>query len=362
MEARRSQNRAKNLNFSRLRHENTPGIAYERIRNQDLLWEFRCPHCKTEFKSTKVPHSKPCVKKIGYYERENGQTRVGRYLCLSCKRSFSSSTRNLLKYTKRRDLASDIYLRLSGHSTQRRTALELNVSRGTIARYCVLLGRLAMREHAHWMKTSFIIQGAGQIAGFQFDEMSSFEHSKYKSLSIAVAVEAKTLNIVGFSVSKCPPQKHYTGHAQVLYGARKNQRTRGIRQLIAGVSPFLANSFVVETDQCPIYSKLIKSMPRGEKQSTHVSYKSRKAIASGFGEVKVGYKDPLFPVNHSCAMLRANASRLIRKTWSTTKKRTRLYYHLAIVIHFINRVLIPLRKKMNMNPSEMVRDTVNWAT
>ena len=43
------------------------------------------------------------------------------------------------------------------------------------------------------------------------------------------------------------------------------------------------------------------------------------APASGQGELKKAGKDPLFCINHTFAMLRANINRLIRKTWCTTK-------------------------------------------
>ena len=48
------------------------------------------------------------------------------------------------------------------------------------------------------------------------------------------------------------------------------------------------------------------------------------------GELKKRGKDPLFYINHTLAMLRANVNRLIRKTWCTTKDPAQLIYHLAI--------------------------------
>ena len=49
--------------------------------------------------------------------------------------------------------------------------------------------------------------------------------------------------------------------------------------------------------------------------------------------------DPIFSLNHTCAMLRANICRLIRKTWCTTKKRERLVDHIAIYTYLHNRSL-----------------------
>ena len=64
----------------------------------------------------------------------------------------------------------------------------------------------------------------------------------------------------------------------------------------------------------------------------------------------VGY-DPLFWVNHTAAMLRANVNRLIRRTWCTTKRADRLADHLALYVHFHNTVLLPRRRRQKKQPS-----------
>jgi hypothetical protein len=57
---------------------------------------------------------------------------------------------------------------------------------------------------------------------------------------------------------------------------------------------------------------------------------------TGQGELKVGGFDPIFSLNHTCAMLRANINRLFRKTWCTTKKMEMLEHHLAIYALYHN--------------------------
>ncbi len=58
------------------------------------------------------------------------------------------------------------------------------------------------------------------------------------------------------------------------------------------------------------------------------------------GELKkVGF-DPIFSLNHTYAMFRAHLSRLIRKTWNTTKKPDRLADHLAIYALIHNQRLL----------------------
>jgi hypothetical protein len=50
------------------------------------------------------------------------------------------------------------------------------------------------------------------------------------------------------------------------------------------------------------------------------AFKGGKSGVAGQDELKKVGRDPLFWVNHTLAMRRANINRLIRKTWCTTKK------------------------------------------
>jgi hypothetical protein len=72
---------------------------------------------------------------------------------------------------------------------------------------------------------------------------------------------------------------------------------------------------------------------------THIDFLGQRGSTTGQGELKAVRFDPLFSLNHSCAMFRANMSRLIRKTWSTTKKMERLADHLAIYAVYHNQHL-----------------------
>ena len=61
-----------------------------------------------------------------------------------------------------------------------------------------------------------------------------------------------------------------------------------------------------------------------------MQYKGEKSRSYGQGELKKTKNDPLFSINHTFAMLRANINRLIRRSWCSTKKIQGLTDHLAI--------------------------------
>ena len=72
----------------------------------------------------------------------------------------------------------------------------------------------------------------------------------------------------------------------------------------------------------------------------HIRVKGRKPCHVGQGELKEGGYDPLFYLNHTCAMIRDSVKRLARRSWCTTKKMENLANHLDIYRDFHNEVLV----------------------
>ena len=88
----------------------------------------------------------------------------------------------------------------------------------------------------------------------------------------------------------------------------------------------------IKSDMNPRYKNLVtKFFPK----AVYEQFKGRRGCIVGQGELKRGGNDPLFYLNHSCAMIRDNIKRLSRRTWCTTKKLDKLndilqiykYYH-----------------------------------
>jgi hypothetical protein len=71
-----------------------------------------------------------------------------------------------------------------------------------------------------------------------------------------------------------------------------------------------------------------------------LAYKGAKAKRSGMGELKDLPNDPLFSINHTLAMMRYGMSRLIRRTWNTTKKQKYLQHHLNVYMFYHNCIIL----------------------
>jgi len=94
---------------------------------------------------------------------------------------------------------------------------------------------------------------------------------------------------------------------------------------------------LVKSDEHTLYPSFVSAyLP----QAKHLAFKSERGCVAGQGELKKVQYDPLFIINHTCALLRANINRLIRKTWCTTKDPARLKDHLDVFMYFYNYHLL----------------------
>ena len=171
----------------------------------------------------------------------------------------------------------------------------------------------------------------------EFDDLETFEHSKCKPLSVTLAVEHKTRRILDFEVSQMPAKGKLVGIAFRKYGPRKDHRFQGRSNLFSRLQKLVVEDAEIKSDENPHYPHTVRTY---FPQATHVSFKGQRGSITGQGELKRVRFDPLFSLNHTCAMFRANVNRLFRKTWCTTKKPERLSAHLSIYALYHNILLI----------------------
>ena len=133
-----------------------------------------------------------------------------------------------------------------------------------------------------------------------------------------------------------PIGKHLKRVSIKKYGKRVNHRGRGVKECLLEIKPRLASP-KFKSDEEPSYGRFIQ---RIFPNVDHETYPSKRAVIAGQGELKDWTYDPIFPINHTFAMLRANLARLIRRTWSTTKKMSRLSDFIFIYAHMHNSHLV----------------------
>lgn len=289
----------------------------------------KCPYCSNVSDPSDI---QPTTKRDGSFRRKSDARIIQRFRCLRCLRGLSNSTTHPCRNQNKRQINDRLRKLLASNVCMRRCAKLLNVSRTTVARKLEFLGaqaRLKLEES----------NASHPLAeNIQFDDMETFEHTKCKPLSITLAVETRTRRILGFRVSQMPANGKLAARSVKKYGKRKDHRTQGRSELFEDLQKLVSPTALIKSDQNPHYVSTVKKyFPR----ATHEGHKGQRGSVVGQGELKKVRFDPLFSLNHTCAMNRANVCRLIRKTWNTTKLRRRLADHLAIYAVYHNLTLLP---------------------
>jgi transposase-like protein len=287
------------------------------MQNKSFAKHSTCPHCR----------SKRFVKK-GFFYKKATKSYHQRHRCLHCKKSFSSRTGSATFKQKRPDLNQTIYEFLVSGVTMRRTARLLKISYTTVYKKFLWLSERAHEFHSLQTFT---------CEELQFDEMESIEHTKLKPLTIALAVD-EGYRILGAKVGSIPAKGLLADISLKKYGPRDNESTLKTTELFLELkSKLLCYPNLIKSDLKPSYGKLVRdhfpkvpyepSLSRGNKEKLR-EQKHLKQEKQCF--------DPMFALNHRCAMLRADIKRLTRRSWCTTKLKEHLERHLHLYIAYNN--------------------------
>lgn len=273
------------------------------------------------------------VHLCGSYVRKSDAQEIQRYRCAQCKRSFSSATFHPCYRQKKRHKNNEILKLLSASVSQRRIAILLNLNKKTVHRKFLFLALICALKNLKYLNTL----KNNPLTEVYMDEMEDKVHTKCKPVSIAVMV-SENREILGHFVSPIMPKnKNLYKICLEKYPHWKDQSKKGFGELLKKAQGVLLEKVKIHTDDKLMYKREIKL---NYPHSIHIAEKSRRAVIAGLGELKEGGYDPLFPLNHTCAMIRANVNRLVRRTWCTTKKLENLSKHIEIYTYFHNTRLL----------------------
>ena len=161
-----------------------------------------------------------------------------------------------------------------------------------------------------------------------------------KPLTISIAVDANRRTLLSAKVGRIPAFGLLADRSRAKYGRRESDHHKTLKAMFEEMSATVASDALVQSDEHPRYPAFVKRYLPGREHRRHPG--GRAAVA-GQGELKKKNFDPIFILNHTCASMRANMNRLIRKTWCTTKKAERLQMHVDIFIDFYNRLYLPTK-------------------
>jgi len=266
-----------------------------------------------------------------FFRREDSKW-IQRFRCNECGTRFSNATFTSTYRQKKRRVNSPLLKLLSSGVSMRRSALFLGITRGTVERKLPFLAKRCRKLNDREFNKL-----KGRIFNLQIDDLITKENSKLKPLSVSIAVDEDRRLILGAEVSEIPAFGHLAKLAVKKYGKRKDEHFEGLTRLFQRMSPVVSSEVLVKSDEHQAYPGFISGyLPKAK----HITFPSERGCVVGQGELKKVKFDPLFIVNHTCAVMRANINRLIRKTWCTTKDPSRLKDHLDVFIYFYNQTLL----------------------
>ena len=184
-----------------------------------------CPLCE---KSKKII-------KNGSYIRDSDKKKCQRYKCKSCGKTFSETHFGIEFRLRKRFLNQTIFRCLCSGVSQRRLALILGVKRELIARRLVRFGKCARHN------LQFYRKNRDKVTRLNFDELETFEHTKCKPVTAAIAVEDKTRKILALAVGKIPAKGLLAKLARKKYGPRPCERRNCLSTLFKDLKPCLAS-------------------------------------------------------------------------------------------------------------------------
>jgi transposase-like protein len=280
-----------------------------------------CPNCKAHFRRSDFTNRQ--ITKFGSFYRTSDRKRVQRYFCKVCELHFSVATLFDCYKQKKRHVNQKVARVLAAGVSMRECARVLKLNKKTVVRKLLHMGPRAQlrleKLNANRLKATVV----------EFDDLETFEHTKCKPLAVSLMVESRSRWVLGYEVAQMSAKGLLTAKALKKYGKRKDERAKARKKLFARVKNYIHPHVLFKTDENPYYEKDVKTF---FSQAVHVTYKGRKSSLGGQGELKKTVFDPIFSINHTCAVFRYRTSRLIRKTWNTTKKKERLNLHLALII------------------------------
>ena len=289
---------------------------------------YGCPNPECQF-FEKKDH----IVNDGTYFRNNDSRVIKRFRCKSCGKRFSSATFSSAKGQKKRRINETLKLLLSSGVSMRRSALLLHIHRTTVHRKLIFLAKESNSSHAKFLDSLKTVPAVH----IQFDDLITIEHTKLKPLTISLAVDRDTRKVLGAEVGQIPSFGKLAEKSRKKYGYRKCYHVKTMKRLFSKIKPSIASDALLESDEHPHYPGIVKTFFKNAK---HETYKGGRGCVVGQGELKQLKYDPLFTLNHTCAMFRANINRLIRKTWCTTKDPQMLQKHIDIFIDYYNNTLL----------------------
>lgn len=315
---------------------------------------FVPPSCPRAECAASQPSHPFRYRRRGTYRRRCDGRSVPRFLCLTCRRSFSVQTFRVDYRWKKPALDALLVKDFVSKVTLRQSARTLGVTRATVERRLDRYGLHARRFHEARMEGK-------ELAGtFQLDEGESFEENRReKPLTLPVLIERSSRFLVHVEVASLPSRPSAGGSKRRgAPSSSSSSRRSGSRAAVKRCFETLARHRssttrpFVQTDRKTTYPSILREV-FGKDVLHERTISTRKRDVT----------NPLFAVNHTLAMLRDGLSRLVRRNWAHAKRAVRLERALWVYLLWRNYVRSVTNERRDESPAMAAGvETEPWTT
>lgn len=297
---------------------------------------FYPPHCPYERCPAHLRGRPFPWNRRGTYRRLCDGRVVPRFVCRTCRRTFSSQSFRLDRGLRRVTLDAPLFLELASKMTLRQLARVHGCKRETVERRLDRFGEHARLYHTRELARARA-RGGLRASTFVLDELETFEHSRLLApLTVAVVVEKESFFVVDFEVGRLPARRPLKPamekrlrEREARHGKRRSDSTLCVETVCATLDRALPEHVGVRvvTDRKKTYPGCLRRALKRPFSHERISAKERRDV-----------RNPLFPINFTFAMVRDGISRLVRRSWAASKKAERLTRHLWIWVAWRNYV------------------------
>ncbi len=261
--------------------------------------------------------------KKGFFTVKRTNQRVRRFQCKKCLSTFSSRTFKPDFRHKKPDLNFKLAQLLVEGASLRACSRILGLTY-----FNTYLKFLWLQKIVNLKRGSF----SWTAQKLQFDELETIHHTKCKPLSVALIVNER-YELLGAQVAEMPAKGRLAEFSRAKYGPRLDQRPEKLKSLFTDLKRSLSEApLLIESDQKPGYSKIVQEFFPNSSYKQHCRAEKVRLQDRLHEKLQKRTFDPLFAINHKCALLRSHIKRLTRRSWCTTKKPENLQLHLDLFV------------------------------
>jgi hypothetical protein len=276
---------------------------------------------------------------------------VRRFHCHICRRSFSVQTFRVDYRLKRPQLTGPLFDAFVSKVTQRQAARMLVCTRKTVRHRLILLA-----SHSREFQTAALERARvrGGLSGrFQLDELQTFEcDRRLQPVTMPVLIHQQSRFVLHVEAAALPARGSLRKRdlerkrrLEERHGVRRSGSREAVKRCFAVLARARNSSAltVIVTDQAPSYPTVLAETMTGNIVHEQYSGKAPRKTSN-----------PLWPINHTLAMLRDGLSRLVRRTWGASKQRGWFAEHAWIWIAYRNYIRGFTNKKKRMTSAQHV--------